>query len=64
MQEYDAILITTSFIAKGRCLAGYIYNDKATRWVNGTPVTTSPVVAFEGDVAVTESGTRYLICEE
>ncbi|QHR70492.1 hypothetical protein megetsur_2 [Escherichia phage megetsur] len=63
MQEFDAILVTYSSITKGRCLEGKIYNDRGSRFCNGTPVTTSPVVSFEGDVAITESGTRYLICE-
>ncbi|HDR2377204.1 TPA: hypothetical protein QCH88_004452 [Enterobacter asburiae] len=64
MQEFDAVLVTRSSITRGRCLEGHIYNDRDQRFSNGTPVTTSPVASFEGAVAVTESGTRYLICEE
>ncbi|HDC4671402.1 hypothetical protein NOX27_24745 [Enterobacter kobei] len=64
MQEFDAILVTYSSITKGRCLEGKIYNDRYQRFGNGTLVKTSPVASFEGAVAVTESGTRYLICEE
>lgn len=63
MQEFDAVLVTHSSITIGRCLIGHIYNDRDQRFGNGTLVKTSPVASFEGAVAVTESGTRYLICE-
>lgn len=66
MQDFgfDAVLVTGSSVTYGHCLQGRIYNDNRARFPNGLLVTTSPVTAFSGDIAITESGTRYLICAE
>ena len=64
MQEFDAVLVTGDEVTRGRKLNGRIYNDKDGRFPNGCYVTTSPVKSFSGYIAVTESGTRYFICDE
>jgi len=62
---YDAELNVESLPSKitGNHLHGLIYNDRKARFIDGTYVTTSVVREWypEEDIAVTDSGTRYLV---
>lgn len=65
-ERFDAILIGWSFI-EGR-LHGAIYADSKKRFTEGEPIITSTVSTIACDmkaggarIAVTKSGTRYLL---
>lgn len=68
-QDFDAILINWSILESMR-ITGTCFADKRpatmhSGFVNGEPINTSPVQWVErtkdGPVAVTRSGTRYLL---
>lgn len=62
--KFDAI-ITKWYIAEGR-IGGIIHADRNARFEDGELITTSPVQYISLDsngvrIAVTKSGTRYLL---
>jgi hypothetical protein len=68
-REFDAILLgwqtSPDWEASTNRLSGAIYGDKKGRFADGQTIHTSPIVRFErtvaGTVAVSRSGTRYLL---